>query len=235
MKKISIIVPVYNEEKTLVSILDKLVKLDLGMEKEIIIVDDGSKDNSPQIIRDYIKENSKLKKLKFKSYQKENGGKGSAIKKGFELATGDIVTIQDADQEYDPEDYKKLIKPIVRGEYSVVYGSRFLRKHKPKYKIYFWGNKFLTLITAILYKSRITDMETCYKVFKKEIVKNINLKANKFDMEPEITSKILRRGIKIKELPISYIPRSIDEGKKINWKDGLKAIYTLFYWRFLGK
>jgi len=232
METLSIIVPVYNEERTITNILDVLCRLDLGVKKEIIIVDDGSKDNSKKIIKKYIERAKSKKGVKFKFLTKPNGGKGSAIKKGFKMATGDIVTIQDADLEYDPADYKKLIKPIMDKKQSVVYGSRFLNKQTPLYKSFFLGNKFLTLLTQILYNSKITDMETCYKVFRKDIVKSLNLRANRFDMEPEITAKILKRGIKIVELPISYNPRTIEEGKKINWKDGLQAIYTLFYWKF---
>lgn len=231
MKKLSIIVPVYNEEKTIISVLEQLRGLEIELEKEIIVVDDGSKDNSKKIIEDYIK---KHKKEKVILISKKNGGKGSAIRLGFKRAGGDIITIQDADLEYNPRDYIKLVKPILSNEYKVVYGSRFLKKHNPRYKIYFWGNKFLSFLTKILYANRITDMETCYKVFDKRVIKNLDLKANKFDIEPEITAKILKQGIKIKEIPIDYKPRSIEEGKKINWKDGLQAIYTLIKLRIFN-
>lgn len=227
--KLSIIVPVYNEENTISKILDKLLKVNLKLKKEIIIVNDGSTDNSKNVIKDYLK--SLSKKEEFKLIDKENGGKGSAIKKGIEFCTGDIITIQDADLEYNPEDYKKLIKPIIEGKEKVVYGSRFLEKHKPKYRIYYLGNKFLSLLTKILYNARITDMETCYKVFRADVIKNFEIQANHFDIEPEITARILKMGIRIKEIPISYNPRSIEEGKKINWRDGLQAIWTLVYWR----
>ncbi len=230
--KISIIVPLYNEEKTILKVIDKLKKVNLGIKKEIIIIDDGSKDNSKNIIEKYIKKQKKNNNIEYKFKTKENAGKGSAIKEGIELSTGDVITIQDADLEYNPEDFKKLIKPIMQNKAKVVYGSRFLKEHKPMYKIYFLGNKFLSLLTKILYNSRITDMETCYKVFNVDIIKSIDIKANHFDFEPEITARILRQGIKIKEIPISYNPRSIEEGKKINWKDGLQAIWTLIYWKF---
>ncbi len=230
--KLSIIVPVYNEEKTIIKILNKLLKLRINLKKEIIIIDDGSKDNSKKIIETYLKKQKKNKEIEFKFKTKENEGKGSAIKEGIKLAIGDIITIQDADLEYNPEDFKKLIKPIIEKKAKVVYGSRFLKKHKPMYKLYFLGNKFLTFLTKILYNSRITDMETCYKVFRNDIIKNIEIRANKFNFEPEITARILKQGIKIKEIPISYNPRSIAEGKKINWKDGLQAIWTLIYWKF---
>ncbi len=232
MKKISIIIPVYNEEKTVVKVLNNLTKAKLGIKKEIIIIDDGSTDNSKNAIKSFLKDKKKSKLLEFKFLSKKNGGKGSAVRKGIEIATGEIVTIQDADLEYNPIDLKKLIKPIIEEKEKVVYGSRFLKKHKPLYKIYFLGNKFLTLLTKIFYGTKITDMETCYKVFKSEIIKNIKLKSNNFNIEPEITSKILKLGIKIKEVPISYAPRTIEEGKKINWMDGIHAIFTLFYWKF---
>src|SRR3989344_2243808 len=200
MKKISIIIPVYNEEKTIVRVLEALIKLRLGLKKEIIIVNDGSTDNSKRTIGAYIKKHKDKSNTTFKFLSKKNGGKGSAIKEGFSLSTGDIVTIQDADLEYNPEDYKKLIMPIISGKEKVVYGSRFIMKHKPKYRLYFFGNKFLTLITKILYNTKITDMETCYKVFDKAVVKNIRIKANRFDIEPEITAKVLRAGIRIIEI-----------------------------------
>lgn len=229
VKKITIIIPVYNEEKTIISVLTKIKNLkfeykDKKLEKEIIIVNDGSKDSSKNIIEEYIKK-GELKN--FKLINKKNEGKGSAIRKGFEFAEGDIITIQDADLEYNPEDFKKLIIPIVEGREKVVYGSRFMEKHIPMYKLYFFGNKFLSFLTKALYRAKITDMETCYKVFRKDVIKSLELKSNKFDIEPEITAKILRKGINIKEIPISYSPRSIEDGKKIGWRDGLMAIYVL--------
>jgi len=230
--KLTIIVPVYNEEKTVIKILDKLSNVNLWAKKEIVIINDGSKDNSKLEILKYLKMKKKGRGTEYKFLSKENGGKGSAIKLGIKSATGDIITIQDADLEYNPMDFKKLIRPIIRGKYKVVYGSRFLKKHKPKYKIYFLGNKFLSFLTKIIYGTKITDMETCYKVFRSDVIKNIEIKADKFDIEPEVTAKVLKIGIKILELPISYSPRSIEEGKKINWKDGLYAIWTLIYWRF---
>lgn len=230
--KLSIIVPVYNEEKTILKILDKLIKVNLGIKKEIIIIDDGSTDNSKQIIKNYLKRKKKNKNSEFQFLSKKNGGKGSAIKEGIKLSMGDIITIQDADLEYNPRDYKKLIAPIIEKKEKVVYGSRFLRRHKPMYKLYFLGNKFLTFLTKMLYNTKITDMETCYKVFKAQVIKKIKIKANKFDFEPEITARILKSKVRIKEIPISYKPRSVEEGKKIDWKDGLFAIWTLVYWKF---
>lgn len=228
---ISIIVPVYNEEKTVEAILKKLAEIDLGIKKEIIVVDDGSSDNSRKVISSFIRKN-KDKKANFILISKENGGKGSAIREGIKIAEGDIITIQDADLEYNPEEFKILIKPILEGKEKVVYGSRFLKKHKPLYRIYFMGNKFLSFLTQILYYHKVSDMETCYKVFRKDVIKNLDLRARKFDFEPEVTAKILKKGIKINEISISYSPRSVEEGKKINWKDGLQAIWVLIYFRF---
>ncbi|MBS3083587.1 glycosyltransferase family 2 protein [Candidatus Pacearchaeota archaeon] len=227
--KLSIIVPVYNEEKTIATILKRLISVKLGVSKEIIIIDDGSKDKSLERIN-LFKDNKK-KDISVKIVSKTNRGKGSAIREGIKIATGEIITIQDADLEYDPSDYLKLIEEIKKG-HLVVYGSRFLKKHKPLYKIYFYGNKFLTFLTQVLYNSKITDMETCYKMFKKEVIKSLSLNSNGFEIEPEITAKILNKGIIIKEVPIKYSPRNIKEGKKINWIDGLQAIILLIRMRF---
>lgn len=231
--KLTIIVPVYNEEKTILNVLKSLGDLKIDLNKEIIIVDDGSKDNSNKIISEFIRKN-KYDGTEFMLINKKNGGKGSAVKKGIESSSGDIITIQDADLEYNPIEYGSLVQPIIRGESEVVYGSRFLRKHKPRYRIYFWGNKFLSLLTKILYGAEITDMETCYKVFKRDTIKSLNIKSNKFDIEPEITAKLLNKGIRIREVPISYMPRSIKDGKKIGWKDGIKAIYILLKYKFVN-
>lgn len=228
--RLSIVIPAYNEEKTILEVLEKLKKCKMDASKEIIIVDDGSTDKSAELIKSYFSKNKGLKDIKYKFISKANGGKGSAVRAGVKIAKGDVLIIQDADLEYDPEDYNKLIKEIKKG-HSVVYGSRFLKNHKPLYKIYFYGNKFLTLVTKILYNSKITDMETCYKMFKIDLIKSIRIESNGFEIEPEITAKILKRGIKIKEVPINYNPRSVSEGKKIGWKDGMKAIWTLLYWR----
>lgn len=229
--KVSIIVPVYNEEKTVSQILERIKKVKLSIEKEIIVIDDSSTDNTLTHLQ-------RQKNIILISHE-ENKGKGAAIKSGLERATGDIILIQDADLEYDPEDYPKLIKPILENEVYVVYGSRFLNKkfkvvgkNRTILPIHLLGNKVLSLIASILYGPKLTDMETCYKVFKKEVIKDIHIKSNRFEFEPEITSKILKKGYKIKEIPINYNPRSFKEGKKITAKDGIKSIYSLIKYRF---
>ena len=222
--KLSIIIPVYNEEKTILSLLERVKKVNIGkIQKEIIIIDDCSIDKTKDLIKN-------LKDIKI-LYHKKNLGKGAVIRTGLSVATGDIIIIQDADLEYYPEEYPKLLKPLLENKSKVVYGSRFLNKHKPKYKIYYLGNKFLTFLINLFYNSKITDMETCYKVFKKDVIKNIKLESNDFGIEPEITSKLLKNKYKIYEVPIKYKSRDFKEGKKINWKDGLKAIYYIIKYK----
>jgi len=224
--KLSIIIPTYNEKKTLLKLLKKVEKVNIGkITKEIIIVDDFSTDGT----RDLLKN---IKKHKI-FYHTKNKGKGSAIRTALKHITGDIIIIQDADLEYDPNEYPKLLKPILEGETKVVYGSRFMKKHNPKYKLYYLGNIFLSIFARILYARKITDMETCYKVFKREVFDNIKLKAKRFDFEPEITAKIIKKGYKIIEVSIQYQCRDFKEGKKISWRDGVKAIWCLFKYRFI--
>ncbi|MEW6679744.1 MAG: glycosyltransferase family 2 protein [bacterium] len=222
--KLSVIMPVYNEKDTIEKIIKKIEGVNLS--KEIIIIDDYSSDGTREIIERI--ENKNVIKI----FQGENKGKGSAIRAGLERASGDIIIIQDGDLEYSPEDYYKLVKPIMEGKASVVYGSRVLGKGKFSYLRYALGGKFLSFLTNILYGSHITDEPTCYKVFKAEVIKSINLKCKRFEFCPEVTAKVLKKGYKILELPISYYPRKIEEGKKINYKDGLKAIWTLIKYRF---
>ena len=229
-KKLSIIIPVYNEEGTIQVILKKIneSKID-NINFEIIIVNDGSTDNSAKI----IKQNNEL----YNHYinLEKNSGKGFAVKSGLKLATGDYVILQDADLEYDPSEYTKLLNPIISGKADVVYGSRFLGNDERRV-LYFWhtvGNKFLTLLSNMLSNLNLTDMEVCYKVFKTDILKSINLQENKFGFEPEITAKIAKKNIKIYEVGIKYFGRKYSEGKKITWKDGFSAIrciikYNLF-------
>ncbi|MEW6680740.1 MAG: glycosyltransferase family 2 protein [bacterium] len=225
--KLSVIMPVYNEKDTIEEIVKKVEAVNLS--KEIIIIDDYSNDGTREIIEEKINQKNVIK-----LFHPENRGKGSAIRTGIEKASGDIIIIQDADLEYSPEDYYKLTKPIMEGSASVVYGSRILQSsYKISYLRYFLGGRFLTFLTNILYGSHITDEPTCYKVFKAEVIKSINLKCKRFEFCPEVTAKVLKKGYKILEFPISYSPRKMEEGKKINWKDGLQAIWTLVKYRFV--
>ena len=226
MKKITILIPVYNEVNTLAEIIKKVENASFcGLEKEIIMIDDYSTDGTRDIYKNYP-----YKVL----YHQYNKGKGAALRTGFSEATGDIIIIQDADLEYEPDDYEPLIKLIVDGKADVCYGSR-LSGGKPSRSFMFHhllGNKFLSLLTNVLYGSTITDMETCYKAFNAEFIKGIKIKSDKFDFEPEITAKVLKRGARLYEVPISYYGRDFSEGKKITWKDGFYAIIALLKYRF---
>ena len=229
--KLSVIIPVYNEEKTLLEIFNKVNNI--GIDKEIILVNDGSIDKTKEIL-EQIRKKEKNPHLKIFHHEK-NQGKGAAIRTGINKASGDIIIIQDADLEYDPKDYKKLIEPIANGKASIVYGTRvFSLTKKDMHTLHYYGNKMLTFVTNVLYNCKLSDMETCYKVFKKDILKNIKLKSKGFEFEPEITAKILKKGYKIYEVPISFKPRSFKEGKKITWIDGLKATYYLVKYRFVN-
>lgn len=231
MIKLSVIIPVYNEEKTIKKIIDKVKKVQLrDISKEIIIVDDMSVDKTRKILKKITDTSLKI------VYHKKNVGKGSAIRTGLENASGDIILIQDADLEYNPQEYKKLLKPIIEGKAEVVYGSRLnvIKKNlKKMYKLHYIGNLFLTITTNLLYGAKITDMETGYKVFKREVIKSINLRAKRFDFEPEVTAKLLKNGYKIIEVPINFMGRKFEEGKKITWVDGLKALFCLIKYKFV--
>ncbi len=226
MMKLSVIIPVYNEDSTIQEILRQVRAVELA--HEIIIVDDGSTDRTRELLK---AEESQPGTIVI--YQPVNQGKGVAVRTGIERASGDIILIQDADLEYDPRDYAVLIRPIVEGRVTVVYGSRFLG---PRKAMLFWhmlGNKMLTLVTNILYNTILSDMETCYKVFRADVIKGIPLHSRRFELEPEITAKVLKRGHRIFEVPISYYGREYSEGKKITWREGPKALWTLIKYKFV--
>ena len=229
-KKVSIIIPVYNEINTLEKILNMITKANFcSLEKEIVIVDDGSSNGSRELLKN-IEDTSDYKIY----YHAKNMGKGAAIRTAFSYVTGDIIVIQDADLEYDPNDYEDLIKLIIDNKADVVYGSR-LSGGKPTRSFKFLhrlGNKFLTFLTNVLYDTTLTDMETCYKAFRSDVVKNITIKSNKFDFEPEITAKVLKMKYHLYEAPISYYGRDYSEGKKITWKDGVGALIALIKFKF---
>ncbi len=223
MQRLSIIIPCYNERPTLARLIDK-VKRSPVVEKEIILVDDGSTDGTRELIRNQIQ--GLVDRV---VYHERNRGKGAAIRSGLALVTGDIVLIQDADLEYDPAEYSKLIGPIRDGKADVVYGSRFTGEGPHRVHL-FWhyaGNRALTLLSNILTNLNLSDMETCYKVFRTEVIKSIQIRQNRFGFEPELTAKIARMKCRVYEVGISYYGRSYDEGKKIGWKDGLQAVYCI--------
>ena len=230
INKISIIVPAYNEEATISIVIDKLLNLTFinNIKKEIIIVNDCSIDHTENLIQDIIKRNEGVEIVYLK--HEKNSGKGAAIHTGIKNATGDYLIIQDADLEYDPNEINKLLNPVIDGYADVVYGSRFIGG-SPHRILFFWhtiGNKFLTFLSNLFTNLNLTDMETCYKLFKTSIIKNITLNEKRFGFEPEITTKIARiKNIRIYEVGISYYGRTYAEGKKINWKDGFRAIYCI--------
>lgn len=228
--KLSIIIPVFNELATLESLISKVEAVDLKLEKEIVLIDDASTDGTTQLIENNFNTSRFIKK-----YHQTNQGKGAALRTGFSCATGDIIIIQDADLEYDPEEYPKLLAPILAGKADVVYGSRFMGGDAHRV-LYFWhyaGNRFLTLISNIFTNLNLSDMETCYKVFRKSVIERLTITENRFGFEPEITAKIAKLNCRVYEVGISYSGRTYNEGKKIGWRDGVRAIiciikYNLF-------
>ncbi|WP_029035376.1 glycosyltransferase family 2 protein [Salinimicrobium terrae] len=231
MKKLSILIPAFNEESTITELLESLrdLSLEFSLQKEIIIINDSSTDSTKELIEKFKALHPNLKILLYN--QEENKGKGAALHKAIHLSTGDLIVIQDADLEYDPVEYNLLLKPVISGRADVVYGSRFMGGN-PHRVLFFWhtiGNKFLTNLNNAFTNLNLTDMETCYKLFKADILKSLDLKEKRFGFEPEVTAKICRiPKIRIYEVGISYYGRTYEEGKKINWKDGVKAIYCVF-------
>jgi glycosyltransferase involved in cell wall biosynthesis len=243
--KLSVVIPVYNEKDTILEILGRVLTTEIA--KEVIIIDDDSKDGTREILEKMAEhqvtggttagaqegaDSVSLRDLRF-FFQRPNQGKGAALRRGFAEATGDIVLVQDADLEYDPLDYPKLLEPIVDGRADVVYGSRFLGG--PQRVHYFWhyvANKMLTLLSNVFTNLKLSDMETCYKVFRREVLKGIRLKSNRFGFEPEITAKVARGNWRVYEVPISYAGRTYEEGKKITWKDGIQALWCIIRYRF---
>ena len=227
---LSVIIPAYNEIKTIDKIIKKVQEVEF--DKEIIIIDDGSTDGT----REFLKKIAKTDNIRV-LFQDKNQGKGSAISRGFKEIKGDVAIIQDADLEYDPHDYLKMIKPIEKGYADVVYGSRF-KGRNPHSILFFWhtlGNKFLTFLSNLFSKLNLTDMETCYKMFKAEIAKKIEIQEKRFGIEPEITAKLAKMNVRILEVTISYCGRKFSEGKKISWKDGFEAIYCILKYNLRKK
>ena len=227
---LSVIIPIYNEKNTVENIIRQVQAVDIGMEKEIILVDDGSTDGTREILEKITDKNVKI------HLHEKNQGKGAALRTGFSKATGDFVIIQDADLEYDPREYPQLLRPLLDGRADAVYGSRFLGG--PHRVLFFWhyiGNKMLTTFSNMLSNLNLTDMETCYKVLRREILDKISLKSNRFGIEPEITLKLARLNCRIYEVPISYSGRDYSEGKKIGWKDGVAAVYHIIRFKFFDR
>ena len=234
MEKLSIIIPIYNEQATLAECVRRVLAVQLPLELELVLVDDASADDSAKIIHELCKQHDQVQ-IKVVTHQL-NQGKGAALRTGFANVSGDIAIIQDADLEYDPADYHRLLKPILDGRADVVYGSRFVGSAE-KRVIYYWhyvGNKLLTTFSNMCTNLNLTDMETCYKVFRREVIDRLNIKCDRFGVEPEMTAKIAKAGWKIYEVGISYSGRTYAEGKKITWKDGVKAILTIIRFRFFN-
>ena len=230
MKVLSIVIPAFNEESTIQKILDKIKNVELPQDwgKEIVVINDNSNDKTEELILSYMKQNVEM--IISYDYHKVNRGKGAALHTGISKATGDYIIIQDADLEYNPEEYNDMLRPVINGHADVVYGSRFLGG-KPHRILFFWhsiGNKFLTFLSNMFTNLNLTDMETCYKLFRRDLIQSLVLRENRFGFEPEVTAKISRiKNIRIYEVGISYYGRTFEEGKKISWKDGIRAIYCI--------
>ena len=227
---LTIIVPVYNEVRTVRAVIDRLLAVDLPIAREVLVVDDGSTDGTREVLAEAVRERVPVTVLRAEL----NGGKGCAIRRGLERAQGSVIAIQDADLELDPQQLAALVQPIVRGETDVVYGSRFLQGAPGAPWLTVAANRVLTGVTNILYGSALTDMETCYKIMRVEVARSLALTANRFDIEPQITARLLRRGHAIRELPIRFDARSRAQGKKIGWRDGVRALQVLVVERFKG-
>ena len=225
-RSLTVIVPVYNERTTVAEVIRRMRAVELPVELQIIAVDDGSSDGSDKVLG--ALEDSTVRVLR----HQKNQGKGAAIRTGLAEARGDLVLIQDADLEYDPNDWPRLLDPVLRGKARVVYGSRFTGERKNMLPLHWMGNRLLSLVTNVLYRSTLSDMETCYKLFDAQVLEGLTVVSNRFDFEPEITAKVLRRGHRIYEVPISYAGREHDEGKKITWRDGFGALRALIKFRF---
>ncbi len=226
-RKLSVIVPVFNERRTVAEVVRRMRTVPLPVDREILIVDDGSDDGTSHVLSQLGDSTVRV------IVHAHNRGKGAAIRTGLQHVSGDLVLIQDADLEYDPEDWPKLLAPALKGRAVVVYGSRFTGERRNMLFLHWIGNRFLSLTTNILYNSTLSDMETCYKLFDREVIGKLTLRAERFDFEPEVTAKVLRQGIRIYEVPISYTGRELFEGKKITWRDGFAALRTLIKYRFV--
>lgn len=224
--ELTVLIPAFNEAPTIEETLKRIEAVPI--DKEIIVVDDCSTDETAEIVGRFFQGKPNRTLLP----QPENRGKGAALRAGIPHATGKIVIIQDADSEYDPQDYLKLVKPILNGETEIVYGSRILGKNPKSYRRYYWGGRLVTFVANLLYWAGITDEPTCYKVFKRELLQSLPLEEDGFGFCPEVTAQVCKLGHRILELPISYHPRSIEEGKKIRWIDGVEAVWILWKWRF---
>ncbi len=226
MKTLSIIIPIFNEAQTIDTLLGRVIRASVpGWKKDIIVVDDGSSDGTREKLVQWKKRCTII-------FQPVNQGKGAVLTEGFKKAKGDIIVVQDADLEYSPDDYRVLLAPFANPMVNVVYGSRFLGSHLSTMYLYALGNKFVTLVTNILYNTNITDMETGYKAFRRNVLDKVHIHAHRFDFEPEFTAKILKAGYQIYEVPISYFGRKFSDGKKLTWRDGFIALWTLIKYRF---